>query len=286
MQGINVLSLFDGKSCGQQALKEANVKVNNYFASEIDKYAIYTANKNFPNTIQLGSILELNTEDLPKIDLLIGGSPYQSFSNAGNGSGFDGKSKLFWEYIRVLKEVKPIYFLLENVVMKKEWENIITNALGVDPIMIDSRVVTAQKRRRLYWSNIPNITQPEDKNIFLKDIMKKEGKFTYPSEKRLAYIQRKIDKGWLKKIYNDVNTEKSECLLASMYKQMQEFIWKGEDGVLRFFSPEECEILQGLPEGYTSGCSTTQRLTMIGNGWTIPVISHIFSFLPIHYFNK
>ena len=131
---MNVLSLFDGISCGQIALNRAGIKYENYYASEIDKYAIQVTQSNYPNTIQLGNIVELKTDNLPKIDLVFGGSPCQSFSNAGKGEGFDGKSGLFWEYVRVLNEVKPTYFLLENVVMKKEWENVISEALGVKPI--------------------------------------------------------------------------------------------------------------------------------------------------------
>ena len=158
---MNVLSLFDGMSCGQIALDKLGIKVDNYFASEIDKYAIQVTQKNYPNTKQIGSITEVKGEDLPKIDLLFGGSPCQSFSIAGNGSGFDGKSKLFWEFVRVLKECKPKYFLLENVKMKKEWQDVISKALGVEPILIDSSLITAARRERLYWTNIPNIQQPK-----------------------------------------------------------------------------------------------------------------------------
>ena len=131
--GINVLSCFDGMSCGRIALERAGVKVENYFASEIEKAPIQVTQHNFPNTIQLGDVTKLKVSDLPKIDLLIGGSPCQSFSNAGKGEGFDGKSGLFWEYVRVLNEVKPKYFLLENVKMKKEWRDIISKELGVEP---------------------------------------------------------------------------------------------------------------------------------------------------------
>lgn len=140
---MNVLSLFDGMSCGQIALNKIGIEYENYFASEIDKYAIQVTQNNYPNTKQLGSVLDVKAENLPKIDLLIGGSPCQSFSNIGNGKGFDGKSSLFWEYVRVLNEVKPKYFLLENVVMKKEWEDIISEALGVKPIMINSNYQVA-----------------------------------------------------------------------------------------------------------------------------------------------
>ena len=145
---MNVLSLFDGVSCGQLALQRAGVEVENYFASEIDKHAISVTQHHFPNTVQLGSVVGLDTSTLPKIDLLIGGSPCQSFSRSGDNTGFDGKSGLFWEYVRILNETKPTYFLLENVVMKKEWENIITEAIGVEPVMIDSKFFSAQKRQR------------------------------------------------------------------------------------------------------------------------------------------
>ena len=169
---MNVLSLFDGMSCGQIALDRLGIKVDNYFASEIDKHAIKITQKNYPNTIQIGSVTEVKGADLPKIDLLYGGSPCQSFSRSGDGSGFDGKSKLFWEFVRVLKETNPKYFLLENVVMKKEWQDVITEALGVNPIQICSSKFSAQKRQRLYWTNIKIDTNIVDKEITLADIVK------------------------------------------------------------------------------------------------------------------
>lgn len=169
---MNVLSLFDGMSCGQLALQRAGLKVTNYFASEIDKYAITVAKKNFPNTIHLGNVLQVESTDLPEIHLIIGGSPCQGFSFAGKQLNFnDPRSKLFFEYERLLKQLKPKFFLLENVRMKKTSQEVITKALGVEPIEINSNLVSAQNRRRLYWTNIPNITQPADKNIFLKDII-------------------------------------------------------------------------------------------------------------------
>ena len=168
---MNVLSLFDGVSCGQIALNNAGIKYDKYFASEIDKHAIQVTQHNFPETIQVGNIIGLDTSTLPKIDLVFGGSPCQSFSRSGDGSGFDGKSGLFWEFIRILNEVKPKYFLLENVEMKKEWEKIITDAVGVEPVMIDSKFFSAQKRQRLYWTNIPFDKNIEDKNIHILDIL-------------------------------------------------------------------------------------------------------------------
>lgn len=224
---MNVLSLFDGMSCGQQALERIGIKVDNYFASEIDKYAIQVTMANYPNTIQLGSVINIDGYLLPKIDLLIGGSPCQSFSFAGKRKGmatkdeqeiltlehylqlklegyeFEGQSYLFWEYMRLLKEVKPKYFLLENVMMGEKWEKILSKAIGVNPIMINSALVSAQNRQRLYWTNIglepqglfgdlgSTIKQPKDKCILLKDILESEvDEKYYLSESAINYINR------------------------------------------------------------------------------------------------
>ena len=190
VEGINVLSLFDGMSCGQIALENLGFKVNNYFASEIKEEAIKVTKENYPNTKQIGSVLDVKGSDLPNIDLLIGGSPCQNFSNAqwnGQRNGLDGeKSGLFFEFVRLLEETKPKYFLLENVKMKKEYQDIISNLLGVQPININSKVVSAQMRNRLYWTNIglkpgglfgylvSTITQPKDKGLILKDILENQ----------------------------------------------------------------------------------------------------------------
>jgi len=172
---MNVLSLFDGMSCGQIALNRAGIHYDNYFASEIDKWAIQITQENFPETIQMGDVQWLIAAQLPKIDLLIGGSPCTGFSNAGRGLNFkDPQSKLFLEYVSLLRDLKPKYFLLENVRMKKEWRDIISGFMGVEPILINLALVSAQNRERLYWTNIPGITQPEDKKIYLKDIMESE----------------------------------------------------------------------------------------------------------------
>lgn len=169
---MKVLSLFDGMSCGQIALNRLGVKYSAYYASEIDKNAIKVTMSNYPNTIQLGDITKVNGYDLPKIDLLIGGSPCQGFSFAGKGLNFDDpRSKLFFEYVRLLKETNPKYFLLENVKMKKEHQDVISYYLVVKPILINSSLVSAQNRERLYWTNIPNVSQPKDNGIILKDIV-------------------------------------------------------------------------------------------------------------------
>tara|TARA_R110002124_G_scaffold258014_1_gene423743 strand:+ start:5061 stop:5930 length:870 start_codon:yes stop_codon:yes gene_type:complete len=284
---MNVLSLFDGMSCGQIALDKLGIKVDNYFACEIDKWAMKVTNKNFPDTTQLGSVTDLHGVDilLPKIDLLIGGSPCQGFSFAGKQLNFeDPRSKLFFEFVRILEEARQVnpdvLFMLENVRMKKEYQDIISKYLGVQPIMINSALVSAQNRRRLYWTNIPNAQTPENLSPFLKDIMLKLDDplmdLRRPTQKRLDYCQRKVDKGWLKTIYKDSSFQFSDCLLASMYKRMQEFIWKDESEQLRFFTPVECERLQTVPDNYTKGVSNTQRYKMLGNGWTVDVIAHIF----------
>ena len=168
---MNILSLFDGMSCGQLALERAGIKVDNYFASEIDKYAIAVTQFNFPRTVQLGDITKWEDWSLPKIDLIIGGSPCQGFSHAGKGLNFnDPRSRLFFEFINILNALNPKYFLLENVRMKKEWVDIITNYVGIEPILINSALVSAQNRNRYYWTNIP-VEQPKDRHIYLKDIL-------------------------------------------------------------------------------------------------------------------
>ena len=168
---MNILSLFDGISCGQQALERANITIDNYYSSEIDKHAIAVTQHNYPKTIQVGDVCKLSSKDLPKIDMLIGGSPCQGFSQSGKGLNFnDPRSKLFFEYVRLLKECQPTYFLLENVVMKKEWQDVISGYLRVAPVKINSALVSAQNRNRLYWSNI-KIKQPKDRHVMLWNIL-------------------------------------------------------------------------------------------------------------------
>jgi len=274
---LNVLSLFDGMSCGQMALKKANLKINKYFASEIDKYAIQVTQKNHPNTIQLGDITKLKANNLPKIDLLIGGSPCQSFSRVGDGKGFDGKSKLFFEFVRILKEVNPKFFLLENVLMKKEWEDVITKELGVKPIKINSSLLSAQNRPRIYWTNIQNINIPDDKRIIIKDILEENASFSesYPNYLDLEFCRKK------RKDMVQEESKKASCLTASMYKGQVSSFCKDSQGRIHKYSPIECERLQTLPDNYSDCVSNTQRFKMLGNGWTIDVISHILSHIPL-----
>jgi DNA (cytosine-5)-methyltransferase 3A len=249
--GLRVLSLFDGMSCGQQALERIGVNVLEYYASEIDKHAIAVTMHNYPNTKQLGSVIDVDGYKLPKIDLLIGGSPCQSFSFAGKRKGmstkceteiltlehylelkaegyeFEGQSYLFWEYMRLLNEVKPKYFLLENVMMGEKWEKILSKEIGVNAIEINSALVSAQNRRRLYWTNIglepgglfgdlvSTIKQPKDKGIMLKDILEMEvDEKYYLSQQRIETMlksERSVP-------YVDENTNKYNCLLAGYNK--------------------------------------------------------------------
>jgi site-specific DNA-cytosine methylase len=269
---MNVLSLFDGMSCGQIALNRLRIQYDNYFASEIDKYAMFITMKNYPNTKQLGSVTNLNTSELPNIGLLLGGSPCQSFSNMGNGTGFDGKSKLFWEFVRILKETKPNYFLFENVVMRKEWVDIISTELGVQPIKINSALLSTQRRNRLYWTDIPNVTQPMDVGLNFKDIIEDHVDEKY-------YLTNRATERVIQKQGKDLVGDKSKCLFATYYKNNSNSregqIVYGKNGRMRRLTPVECERLQTVPNNYTNGVSDTQRYKMLGNGWTIDVITHI-----------
>lgn len=400
---MNVLSLFDGMSCGKQALERAGIQVDNYFASEINKYAIQVTMASYPDTIQLGSVVDIDTPKLPKIDLLIGGSPCQSFSFAGKRKGmstkdnieiltldhylnlkaegyeFEGQSYLFWEYIRIMNEVKPTYFFLENVMMGEKWERVISKTLGVNPVEINSALVSAQNRRRLYWTNIGMqpaglfgdfvsiIKMPKDKKLFLKDILQDNPNAKYflsdKMTKNMSIYGNENDSilghsgsgGQKGLIFNTNARVGSLCAtdykqpkqiivamrgrqnedgkyeqelepredgktntLTSVYKDnlVQEEVISGtlrthndgkgsrsiknnkgaaipararEDGSgqnvvsignrIRRLTPLECERLQTVPDNYTASVSDTQRYKMLGNGWTVDVISHIFKYL-------
>ena len=393
---MNVLSLFDGMSCGQIALDKLGIKPTNYFASEIDKFAIQVAKKNFPNTIHLGDVTKLQTsgdhlldefECGHKIDLLIGGSPCQGFSYSGKRLNFDDpRSKLFFEYVRLLKALKPKYFLLENVRMAKASQDIISEYLGVEPIVINSNLVSAQNRHRLYWTNIPNVTQPKDKGILLRHVLEDYdaiGAEHFHSDKAIQYMERG-NKKWMQagsrradRYTQSPEKEKAFTLTANFHKGVPYNYFddtratsnettglileghatnlNGHDYVKRIYSPDgkapslcassggnlepkvsvkgarivnrrldengtrkdnsniplqarievraddisnclttvqkdsivvkdkrwrkltplECERLQTVPDGYTEGVSNTQRFRMLGNGWTVDVISHI-----------
>ena len=209
---MNVLSLFDGMSCGRLALDRLGIEVDQYYAAEIDKYAIQVTQKNWPETIQLGDVTQIKGKDLPKIDLILAGSPCQGFSFAGKQLAFDDpRSALFFEFVRILKECNPKYFLLENVKMKKEFLDIITQQVGAEPILINSALVSAQNRQRYYWTNIPGVEQPENRGIVLRDILETNpDSYTLMSDK---FSKRQEGRSCLV----DMNKEKASNLSAMEY---------------------------------------------------------------------
>ena len=215
---MNILSLFDGMSCGRLALDRLGIKVDKYYASEIDKYAIQVSSANYPDIIQIGDVCEVKGEDYPDIDLVLAGSPCQGFSFAGNQLAFDDpRSALFFEFVRILKEVKPKYFLLENVKMKKEFLDVISEHVGVEPILINSALVSAQNRLRYYWTNIPGVEQPEDRGIVLRDILETEPdkKYDISEAKVDRVLNAKRGKGYF---YNE-DSEKIGTVIAGYHKE-------------------------------------------------------------------
>ncbi len=344
---MNVLSLFDGISCGYLALKKSGLQPAHYFASEIEPNAIKVALKNHPDIIPLGDITEVRYQDgvlytptasynIGQIDLICGGSPCTNFSSIGYAQGmvtgdteitsleqymelklqnvaFVGQSYLFWEYCRLLKEIKPTYFLLENVVMSKKWENIITDAMGVQPIKIDSALLSAQHRPRLYWTNIEGIEMPKDKNIVLEDILIDDADSTDVSY--CLTVQRSFPRliakyGYIPSKFNAYNAseiKQKACALSRgsmitsscatlLFVENDTGIHTVKNGLLNNTYPThlpdgrynlrklditEIERLQNLPDGYTylPSVNKQKRTEMIGNGWTVDVIAHIFSYI-------
>ena len=286
MNPITVLSLFDGMSCGRLALQRANIPVSQYFASEIDKHAIKVTQTNFPNTVQLGDVRNVSTNELPKIDLLLAGSPCQGFSFSGKQLNFeDPRSKLFFEFVRVLNEIREtnpnVLFLLENVKMKKEYRDIISSHVGVEPIEIDSALVSAQTRKRLYWTNIPNVTRPEDKEIVLADVLcNEDADFIWLPDSKLNnlelkknYVQYDVSgKGYGSQDQRAYYPQKKHgSLVAGCSNKNKVYL----TGRVRKLNRNECERLQTVPDNYTSSVSVPQGKSMLGNGWTVDVIAHI-----------
>lgn len=324
---MNVLSLFDGMSCGQIALNRAGFTVNNYYASEIDKYAITVTQTNYPNTIQLGDITKWEEWqiDWSSIDLVTGGFPCQAWSLAGKQLGDkDPRGMLFWTTLDIIKKVLDsnpnAKFIMENVKMKKEFEQYITyhteQSLGkVEKHLINSSLVSAQNRQRYYWTNIQGVTQPEDKEIYLKDIIQsdvigarivgrrlnEEGKRDdynkdIPIRQYLEINETPEKSNTLTTVQKDnvfVDRDKSHCLDANYFKggnlksyfekhRRQLIFSEDEQSLLlkwRKLTPLECERLQTVPDNYTNHVSNSQRYKMLGNGWTVNVIAHILSFM-------
>lgn len=284
---MNVLSLFDGMSCGKLALDRAGVKYDTYLASEIDQYALKISQKNNPDIIQIGDVLNIQTEYLPKIDLIIGGSPCQGFSNAGKGLAFDDpRSKLFFEFVKLIDELKPKFFLLENVRMKKEWLDIITEYMGVQPLLINSNALSPQNRQRYYWTNIPLVSTPAPVNEqVLGDVLEDDVPEKYsPKPETLA----KWDGGTqLNPSYNSQGNrihpldQKAATVCAGSHGYNYGYI--NQNGRIRRLTPLEFERLQTVPDNYTEGVSDTQRYKMLGNGWTVDIIAHLFKNLKLAY---
>jgi len=288
---MRVLSLFDGMSCGQIALNKVGIEVSEYIASEIQPQSIQIAQKNYPETRQIGDVTKLSVQDLDdlgEIDLLIGGSPCSNLSktvinNIKHNQGLKGEhSSLFYDYVRVLERVKPKFFLLENVEsMKNEDRDIITETLGVEPIMINSGLVSAQDRKRYYWTNIPNVTQPADKGLVLGDIVEKDVKekywykqdFTYHGEDNRPVATLHV-KGHdiLKRVYGLHQKSATLTGVRGGYQQKKVLQY----GKCRKLTPLEYEKLQTVPLGYTEGVADSHRYNMLGDGWTVDVIAHIF----------
>lgn len=267
---MNVLSVFDGGSFGQLALQRAGVKYEKYFASETDKFAIQVTQDNFPNTIQLGDVKNIKVADLPKIDLLIGGSPCQGFSRAGNQLAFDDpRSNLFFEFVRLKNELKPKYFLFENVMMSAQNLHVITEALGVAPIMKNSGYFSAQERKRWYWQNISTLL----------------GRTTDYGVKPLQSV---LESGYALR-------GKSQALLATFYKENVKSLIKrkktglyvaepGKPSPFRKLSVVECHRLQTAPDDFCKAVSKTQAYKILGNGWTVAVIEEFLK--GINYANN
>lgn len=279
---MKVLSLFDGISAGQLALKRANKDVTHYYASEIDKYAIKVTQHNFPDTIQLGDITKWREWDIPwaEIDLVMGGSPCQGFSFAGRQLNFDDpRSSLFFVFVDICQHVADknpkMRFLLENVRMKKEYQDVITNVMGVEPIVINSSLVSAQNRHRLYWTNIPNVTQPTDRAILLRDILVDSVDYKYfLTDAGKAYMSRLRNGKPRWEYHTNPLNGKSACITANFYVGIPMGVIKE---LMRRLTPVECERLQTFPDDYTAVISNTQRYKAIGNSWTVEVIKHIFN---------
>jgi len=277
---MKVVSLFGGIECGRIALDELGIHVDKYYSSEIDPYAIKVSSKNYPDIIHLGDATkwqdwDLNWED---VDVLLAGFPCQAWSIAGTQGGvLDERGKLLYTMMDILNHIRTknpnIKFLFENVKMKKEFLNLVNETIGVSPIEINSRTLTAQNRPRIYWTNIEGVTIPADQGILLKDILEDnvDPKYTL-SEKAVDYMSRLRNGKPRWEYHKNPLNGKAACLTANMFKGIPYGVIQELN---RRLTPLECERLQGLKDGYTEGISSTQRYKCIGNGWSVPVIKHI-----------
>jgi len=285
---MNVLSLFDGISCGMIALQRSGIIVDNYYSSEIDKFAISISKMNYPNIIQLGDVINWKDWkiDWKSIDLLIGGSPCQGFSSSGKELNFnDPRSKLFFEFSNILNHIKTfnpnVKFMLENVKMKKEWADVITKYLGVNYIEINSKYFSAQNRVRYYWCNF-DILPYTDKNILLKDIV--EDDYIHSAAKRTRPI---VKENYRKSLCLEVNgIEKSMCLVTVNLNNLLSPLPKGKyidvgknNYPYRVMTTTEMEKLQTVPNGYVGNINNNKAAKVLGNGWNVDTIAHIFSSL-------
>ena len=306
---MNVLSLFDGISCGRVALERARIDVGRYYASEIDQRAMAVSRHNYPDIIQLGEVSTICPYTLPRIDLLLAGSPCQGFSSNGRQDGFeDPRSKLFWEFVRILRAVKPTYFLLENVRMKAEWRDIITEAVGVEPVYINSSCLSAQSRSRHYWTNIPRQGNIPSLGLSLSDILEKpvaarqpvstttygdaEG-IRFPRQNKETKMIGRANRCCFNTRDRVYGTDgKSPCLNTLEPPIVGERVLSEEPPIQsgnsrldtlcvihkdhwRMLTPRECERLQTLPDDYTACLSDKQRYKALGNGWTVDVIAYL-----------
>ena len=271
---MKVLSLFDGMSCARIALDRAAIPVTSYKASELDKYAIKVSHANYPDIEQLGDVCDVKAKDVGKIDLLIGGSPCQGFSFAGKQLNFDDpRSKLFFEFVRLKDELNPRFFILENVRMKQESQDIISKYLGVEPVRFNSALVSAQNRQRLFWTNI-DFDLPDDKGIILADIL--ENGIT--DRQKSHCLDANYFKGGNLKSYFEKH--RRQLVFKEFLKDDWPLLDHAKSKYLshlsfRKLTPLECERLQTVPDNYTNHVSNTQRYKMLGNGFTVDVVAHI-----------
>lgn len=294
---MNVLSLFDGMSCGQTALERQGIKVDNYYASEVKSTAINFTKEKYPNTIHIGDVTKVGYENgilytefgqhKVKIDLIIGGSPCQDFSplKANNAKGLEGdKSYLFYAYLRVLREVKPKYFLLENVKMVKGSKELLDDWIGCKGIFINSSLVSYQNRPRYYWTNIPGVVEPQDKNINFQDF--KDTDVEYCKQFKVNKTPSRI-KMWnngegrnnfRNGCDNKTNATKINCITRKQDRSPNSGLIEFED-FCRYLTRREIEKGQTFEHGWCDSLSYGKMQDLCGDGWTVDVIAHIFSFI-------